>query len=378
MKITWIGPYQPVPDRSGADLRSFYLMRELKRRGVSLRGIFLGSHGNRCDRFFEETQLYERGTVRSAFRSLSRRARGEPLTVGRFYHPGIKRRLRDASFVYVDHLHMVPNVPREEAPPFWLDEHNLESDLWDQYAGVSSWPKKIALNLESATMRRFEYDSIRRSRGTGIPSKESAVDLPQDVADKLREVPNGVPGDWLEEGLRRLETPMSPPATFGFIGKYDWFPNRIGMDRFLRTVWEPFHGDNPRRKLLLAGASPKPEWTDIKGVDVKGFVEDKDGFFDSLDAFVLPLNLGSGTRLKALEAVARGLPLLSTRKGVEGLGLGCLAPVESIGELRELMESALEAPGDWESRRQEAYETVEANFRWSDVGETLWKGLRNA
>lgn len=379
MKITWIGPYKPVPDRSGADLRSFYLMRELARCGADLRGVFLGSHGNACNQFLNDVDVVEAGEVVSSLRALRRRLTGEPLTVGRFHSPDLIDRIRHDSLVYVDHLHLVTNVLRENSFDYWLDEHNFESSLWEQYAQYSSWLKRACLKVETSALYRYELEAIRGSTGTSIPSTQDLPDVPADVRDSLLEIPNGVPDRWIEIGRERLEDPIdSNDGVFGFIGKYDWFPNRIGVGEFLDTVWQPFHRDHPTTELKLAGAAPPDHWRTYDGVDTLGYVEAKADFFEAIDALVLPLNLGSGTRLKALEAAAKGIPLISTEKGIEGLKLPQQTCVTGVSDLRAPLEQFVGDPGRWHSNRERAHRSVVEHYRWETIGNRLWDRLQSA
>lgn len=378
MKLTWIGPYKPVPDRSGADLRSYYLMRELARRGAEISAAFLGSHGEACDEFLHESRVIEPGFVRPILRAGRRRFAGEPLTVGRFHHPDLVEFLTDDSLVYVDHLHLATNVVEDSSISYWLDEHNFETSLWEQYANRSWWPRRLFLRTEASAMRRFELEAIRGSAGTSIPSLRDVEDLPSDVRDRVREIPNGVPDDWLKSGRKRLDEPVASRGIFGFIGKYDWFPNRLGVDEFLSDVWGPFHEQQPDTRLKLAGDSPPGAWRDYDGVDVLGYVDSTQDFYESIDALVLPLAHGSGTRLKALEAAAKGIPLISTEKGTEGLDLPDQATASTIGDLRELLEAFRDDPGQWQSKRKEAHRSVEESYRWEAIGERLWEALQSS
>lgn len=377
MKINWIGPYKPVPDRSGADLRSYYLMRELKRHGASIDGYFLGSHGEDCEPFLDRSRVFDRGWFTGAVRGCWRRLGGEPLTVGRFYHPDLAEALSGPEVVYVDHLHMVPNLSGS-TPRYWLDDHNVESDLWEQYARHAPRWKKWLLEVEASRLREYEFNAIRGSLGTSLPSLGCTGGIPDDLRETIAEIPNGVSEDWLEHGRDRLGESRTPSGVFGFIGKYDWFPNRLGIDRFLDGVWASFHREYPKSRLKLAGAGPPEGWRSREGVEVLGYVKDKEAFFESIDALVLPLYLGSGTRLKALEAAARGVPVLGTRKGVEGLRGLSFEPVESIGGLRDRMEEFLAAPDASRKNAQRIHRTVRENYRWETIGDRLWEAIESA
>ncbi|MFB6347011.1 MAG: glycosyltransferase [bacterium] len=377
MDLTWVGPYKPVPDRSGADLRSYYLMRELKRRGASLDGYFMGSHGNDCDQFLDQSTVRTNSAIGSIAGTLKRRfLSGIPLTVGRFFSSEISQQLPQDQLIYVDHLHLTSNV-LDRSEGYWLDEHNVESDLWEQYASLCYQPKRWFINREAAALRTFETDVIRQSAGTGLPTSPDLSNLPQSARQKISLIPNGVPQEWLDSGERRLQDSLDTVTVFGFIGKYDWFPNKFGMEKFLNDVWKPFYANHSETRLVLAGQSPPDSWRGVNGVTVRGYVESKADFFRSIDAFVIPLALGSGTRLKALEAAAKGIPLLSTEKGVEGLSFDDLRTVDEITDLRDLMIDINNNPSRWDKSRRSVYRTIGETYRWSTIGKKLWDRLES-
>jgi len=120
--------------------------------------------------------------------------------------------------------------------------------------------------------------------------------------------------------------------TFVFLGGLDFPPNRDGLTWFLSTCREAVLGKVPDFRLLLVGRgseNPPPEasaWGDR--VTPLGWVEDLDAVLGSAAALLSPLRIGSGTKIKVLEALARGLPVVATAHGVLGLSVdeedGCV------------------------------------------------------
>lgn len=151
--------------------------------------------------------------------------------------------------------------------------------------------------------------------------------------------------------VRRRPRRYDGSATFVFVGGLDFPPNRDGLTWFLRTCREPVLSAMPDFRLLLVGRgtdSPPPEaepWGDH--VRPLGWVDDLDDVLMSVAGMLSPLRIGSGIKIKVLEALARGLPVIATPHGVLGLDVdsddGCLVaenPADLAGLLAEATDPA--------------------------------------
>lgn len=377
MKIVWIGPYCPVPGHSGADLRSYFLMRELSRRGVSLEGWFLDSHGDDCHRFFDDLTITPRSRLRRWLRAGWERLRGTPFSYGRFRAPGLEAALPSGRILYVDHLHMSVNCPSSHRGPVWLDNHNLEHRLWEEYVRtIGPWWGPL-VRPEVARVKTFELTTMAAMDGVGLPSASVGSELPEAIRATIHEIPNGVPEAWLEDGQKRLNEVPSIPTRYGFIGGFGWPPNRHGVNRFLNHVWEDHRQTHPDDRLLLAGQNPPSDWSARPGVRTLGYVEDSESFFDRIDVLVVPMEMGAGTRLKILESAARGVPFLTTEKGVEGIQFPDLRTVGTISDMGTVMQFSKQDVEALDRQRRSCYRIIRRRYRWETVGETLYETLRN-
>lgn len=108
----------------------------------------------------------------------------------------------------------------------------------------------------------------------------------------------------------------------GFIGAMDWEPNIKGLDWFITQVWQPFFIHQPNIHLHLAGRKyPKGRYAKIQGVTEHAEVPNARRFLDRLDVLIAPLFIGSGVRIKILEAMAAGTVVISTSVGISGIEL---------------------------------------------------------
>ncbi len=196
--------------------------------------------------------------------------------------------------------------------------HNVEHLIWARKAKNERWFLKrwYLLNMASR-LERFEMDLVRQADCLVAIS-------PVDEAC-FREKGAGQPSITIPTGLSLPLYPESPlpsrPSVF-FIGALDWLPNQEGLKWFLAHVLEPLVARIPEVRFHVAGRNA-PELFKRRlrrsHIIYHGEVEDARAFMRSHRVMVAPLLTGSGIRIKILEAMALGRPVVTTRIGIEGI-----------------------------------------------------------
>jgi glycosyltransferase involved in cell wall biosynthesis len=144
--------------------------------------------------------------------------------------------------------------------------------------------------------------------------------------------------------------------TLCFLGSMDWLPNIDGMEWFLSQVWPGLHQSHPDWKLKIIGRKPPPGLVAAHGgrdgVTFTGTVDDVRDHLKGCSAAIVPLRIGGGTRLKILELMASGIPVVSTTIGAEGLPLEhgrhflqADEPVDLAAAVKQVMGDATLAEG---------------------------------
>jgi glycosyltransferase involved in cell wall biosynthesis len=110
-----------------------------------------------------------------------------------------------------------------------------------------------------------------------------------------------------------------------FFGSLFYYPNLNGLEWFFKYVWPIISDRLPQASIDILGdistlGGSLDEMRKIRGVHIHGFVEEIDPWIAKSSALVVPLLIGGGTRIKIIEAWAKGLPVVSTSIGCEGLG----------------------------------------------------------
>jgi glycosyltransferase involved in cell wall biosynthesis len=133
-------------------------------------------------------------------------------------------------------------------------------------------------------------------------------------------VPNGVDTDAFQE----ISQPQQVADRIIFTGTMDYYPNIDAVCYFARECWPLIRAQVPTATWQIVGKEPPPEVQDLAklpGVSVTGAVPDTKPYLAAAAVAIAPLLIGSGTRLKILEALAMGKAVVSTSLGCEGLAV---------------------------------------------------------
>jgi len=202
--------------------------------------------------------------------------------------------------------------------PLVLDEHNLEYELlFRLYQGERSPGRRLYNWAEYVKFRREEQTCWRRADACLLTSGREREILRGLLPDKPAvTVPNGVDIEFYRPSDVAVE-----PDSLVFTGLMSYRPNIDGVVWFVEEVLPRIHQVRPSVTLTIVGAGAGEEVERLAGphVTVTGAVPDTRDYFARAAAAVVPLRMGSGTRLKVLEGLAMGKPLVSTSVGCEGI-----------------------------------------------------------
>jgi glycosyltransferase involved in cell wall biosynthesis len=305
-----------------------------------------------------------------------------PVAVSRFNPPGMRafleKLIRQERFdcAVVDHLAPTSYFP--DLPHSIFFQHNVETVIWRRHVEHASHPlRRWYFRLQAARM--FEYER-RVSRAAGRIVAVSATDAGEmrrlfDVT-RVSEIPTGVDIEY----FLPPEPRPSGGADLVFVGSMDWLPNVDGVFYFVREILPLIRRQRPECTLAVVGRTPPPKILQLGVGDARiritGTVPDIRPYLWGSAVAIVPLRIGGGTRLKIYEAMAAGIPVVSTTIGAEGLSVNPPEDIRIADHPEAFAERCLEllaSPAERARVAASAWQMVNAGFSWEHVSRCFEK-----
>lgn len=288
-------PVEEIPESLASGIRFIGIPCDSSVRPVPLLINFI---------FSRKPYIAERFYNREFRHSLSRLLNSEPFDLVQLEGP------------YTGHYLDV--IRAGSSAPVSFRAHNVEHLIWKRKANHEKNPlKRFYFNNMASRLERFEMDVIRRS--------DCLVAISPLDQSYLTDRGAGQPSITIPTGLYLPSYPKSDlpadPSVF-FIGALDWLPNQEGLKWFLDHVFEPLCEEIPGIRFHVAGRNAPgtiEEMLKKERITYHGEVEDARAFMRSYRVMTAPLLTGSGIRIKILEAMALGRPVVTTPIGIEGI-----------------------------------------------------------
>lgn len=335
-----------------------------------------------------------------------------PLPLLNYTTTAMKRSLEEIlskgefDIVQIESIHLLAYLPIIRAarsrPLVILDWHNIESDLMQQYSERAGGALRRAYaRRTSRQLNRLERQAMKKFDAHVVVSEnDRARLLDHSRAAHIFVIENGVDTDyysdrridsayeaWLAQERNATAKPPDPGVELlnadplrdrvVFVASMDYHANSDAALSFAREVWPIVHERNPDLLFTIVGRNPTPEVRQLAmlpSIDVTGTVDDVRPYYREALAAIIPLRVGGGSRLKILEAMAAGVPVVSTTLGAEGLDVQNGQNILIANTNQELNEAIIALTGDGERRRRLSIggrTLVSAKYDWSSLGESL-------
>lgn len=382
MRVLFVTPYLPYPPHHGGSIRVYELVRRLAaRHQVTLASLMDTADDRQHVPALEALGMRVMVAPRPAVQQ------GASVKVRRFLSPwprllqeyvadDLQRRIDEVimngsiDLVHCENLESAPLVAHHRRVPRVLAEQAITHTLYQRIAVARSSPvSRVAGQLDAFKVRQYERHIWREFAACITITEAERDDVLRDApGTRVYVVPNGVD--------TRTFTPTPgprPPATIIMTGSLDYFPNADGIRWFVSDIYPAIRARRPDVTFLVVGKST-PEvdksLSGVAGMQLVGRVPDVRPYVAQGTVFVVPLRIGGGTRLEILEAMAQGIPVISTSVGCEGLGVvheehllvadGAAAFVEAV--LRLMADPALQQRLSANARRM-----VVERYDWDGI-----------
>jgi sugar transferase (PEP-CTERM/EpsH1 system associated) len=359
MNILYICHRFPYPPKRGGKIRPFNMIRHLSTRHRVTVASLTRSESEAAEGagLAQHCAGYAMGRVDDrvqALRMVARLPTPAPSSFGFFYSRSLARRVREllaaqhfdliivhcsSAAQYVSHVRGTPKI---------LDFGDMDSQKWLEYARYKPLPLSLGYWLEGRKLERMERRLARRF--------DLCTATTRAEWETLNGYGTGAATDWFPNGVDAdYFTPAHQPFdhdTISFVGRMDYYPNQQCMLQFCRTTLPLIRGQRPGTKLVIVGADPAPEvrrLAEIPGVSVTGSVADVRPYVRRSALMVAPLQIARGTQNKLLEAMAMGVPVVTSPAaagGVDALDRRHFLVASAPAEVARAVLHILENPGE--------------------------------
>ena len=399
MKILFLSLRCPYPPHRGDRIRSYNFIKQLSQHHAITLVYFAESEADIeskkhlepfCERI--EWVRFHRSFafMNTGIHCLSQR----PLQLHYWYAPQMQRKvnqLLEQQHFELIHAHlfrMGQYVTEVQGPTKVLDlcdslalnlsrRAELESTPWLGKIKLDCTPKRFLVKLEEKRVRRYEVNIMKAfDCGTVVARFDRDYLLKQDDSLNLSIVPMGVDLDYFQPVLEiHARSPSAPMLLF--TGTMNYFPNADAASYFCNEIFPRVRASHPKAQFYIVGNHPSKQVKRLEmqeGVVVTGYVPDVRPYFEKASVFVASLRAGSGIQTKNLEAMAMGVPVVTTSVGAMGLeadiGKELLVADTPTAFAEQVIHLLNNAPLR-ETLARTARTRVETSYSWEAIGQRL-------
>jgi sugar transferase (PEP-CTERM/EpsH1 system associated) len=249
-----------------------------------------------------------------------------PFVAKKYDAPTMRRKIRQIvetesiDLVHVDMLHLAVYIDEFRDLPKVIVNHNVESVRLYRWFKTEPNPfKKTYLGIQWLKLRSFERSVINKFNCSVVVSEiDKQLLRHMGVSTKLLVVPNGTDIDFFKPSSTK---PRKNSVLW--IGHMDVHTNKDAVLYFCREIYPILRKKHPKVQMTFVGSAPPEEIVEAarkySQIRITGFVDDIRPYVHQAAVMVVPIRIGSGTRLKILDAMAMGKAIVSTSIGCEGL-----------------------------------------------------------
>jgi len=332
MKILMLTPYLPYPLHSGGQIRTYNLLKNLSQKHQITLFSFIRSdeekqYINELKKFCYQVKVFLRRRPWDIRNLLLAAFTPYPFLVSIYLSRKLKQAIAyelsvgNYDLIHAETFYVMPNLPKTNSVPTLLVEQTIEYLVYQKFVETTRlWFLKPLLYLDVIKIKLWEKFFWRQAAWLAAMSESDKKIMQQQVAKKLKIniVANGVDTQFFTQpsSIRQAN------STVLFVGNFKWLPNKDAAKFLVNQIWPKILAKLPSAKLLIVGRNPTPDILKLDQaprVTVKSDVADIRPVLKSASVLLAPIRNGRGTKYKVLEAMASGLPVVTTKLGIEGI-----------------------------------------------------------
>ncbi|MDD4976089.1 MAG: glycosyltransferase family 4 protein [Bacteriovorax sp.] len=398
-RCLWVVPKGIFPVSDGARVANLALLKAIRSHFIEIDIMLFieddsdklyletyNSEFNPCNVYFLKKTSYKNKIKKLIFLGLNfLKSSNLPVTTGYFHTEKLKKEVslvlthRQYDLIVFDGLHPYTafmNLIEFKNIPVVYRAHNVEGDLWSTAASKTNngmiqklllWQGKKMTDLELSLISRstkvwnIAQEDLKRFKSLLNDNDKKLIFLPVGLEFMKSEVKKEIKGD---STIKLL-----------FLGKMDWAPNIDGLKWFLKEVWPMVN--HQKFELHIVGSGDAKWGTELfkaPGIKFFGFVSDLEAVYANCDFSIIPIRYGSGTRIKVIESISKGVPVVSTKMGVQGSGLTDYFQADTAADWVGVLSALDKAIGQKVAER--AFVQLEMMYSPKLIGEKAFNSVK--
>ena len=390
-KLLFISPELPYPLRSGGKVKSHKLLSMLcEQYEVSLVCPLKLEDGEFVEEF-STTVALERlvcepiDIPRNGVNLLISYFKRKPLNLYRSFTPVLAKFIEDnhAQFdlMFVDHYEAYQYVPAQFEGSVIYHSHNAYFKMWQRYAETSANPiYRIVTAIEAKRVVDTEL-SICDAADLVFAAPNDIDELVSRGANRDKFQATYHLGDDEQLSLPALQFDHTEKRLV-YVGFLGWEPNAAGLLWFLTESWPLIKAKDPAVQLDVIGKNPDERLQSIAlkddSVHLHGFVEDLEDYFPKSRISIAPLQFGSGMKVKVLSAMARGIPIVTTDVGAEGIAVANGQHMLISNDAQGIASDVIRLLNDetlWTTLRDKSRQLIDEKYTWRALFNAMYQSM---
>lgn len=386
MKILMLTPYLPYPLMSGGQIRSYNLLKNLALKHEITLYSFIRKEEEKkyipeLLKFCKRVEVFKRRPAWSFKNIFLAGLTLYPFLVSIYLsfklRKAIKQELEKEKYdlIHAETFYVMPNIPKTSVP-ILLVEQTIEYIVYQHFVeNIKLLPLKWLLTIDVAKIKHWEKHYWQKAQMV-IAMSEADKKIMQGISPKLKIeiVPNGVDFNFFNKGKENLG---SNPVIL-FVGNFKWLQNREAVVTLVKEVWPIITKSIKDVRLWIVGQNPTPDIKALSSqvIKIDQSVEDIRKAYLNSDVLLAPIKGSGGTRFKILEAMASGIPVVTTSIGIEGIDAENEKEVlvrDSSDQLANAVIKLLKDRFFYRDLTTRARELSKRKYNWENIGAKLDK-----
>ncbi len=389
--LLFITPELPYPPQSGGKVKSLKLLHSLADHyEVTLACPLKMDDATHVEEFHQvspcDGHLHETVNIPRSPRSLvTSYLRRVPLNVHRTYSARLSDQIAALAdsydVIFLDHYEVYTYLPHSYRGLTVYHAHNAYFKMWQRYSELPGNPVlRLAAWLEAYRVRNFEAEVAGTCDITFAAPNDAKELMSQGVPEeKMRNTFHLGDDSQLELPELRYEDTQKKLMYVGFLG---WEPNSQGLLWFIQQVWPLLLKRHPDLRFDVVGKDAdirlQQAVAEFDGISLRGFVDDLQTVYRDSRVSVAPLLFGSGMKVKVLDAMARGMPTVTTSVGAEGIEIENskhLLVADDPAEMADHIDDLLSDPVLWQRLQRCSRALVQERYTWTQLFKQMHSAL---